>query len=361
MSAVTFPMLALNRSGGVRIVAALANGLADRGADVRIVAPSYACESPIPLRDSIALEVIRPRRGSRVDYMRRLVGAVRASEGVVVSTGYLTPFVIFLAVPQDARMFSVIQGVETVSHVQYGHRPFWAKPALTALARLGYRMPGRKITVSTFVADAIGRRFIDAVVNPGIRREFIDAIPPDRSPRPRGDRLILGVFPVEGTTKGAPDAAAAIASLQDGGARVSAMVYDVDYPASRFPAYVQRYTDVVPDRNAHTVRAFLGRCDAFLLPSLMEGFPLPPLEAMACGAAVVITDCGGMRDYAVDGENAIVVPPRNARAMADAVLRIEADEALRRRLVAGGYETAARFPEERFVARCADLVLRELR
>ena len=361
MSTVTFPMLALNRSGGVRIVAALANGLADRGAAVRIVAPSYACESPIPLRESIALDVIRARGHSRLDYMRRLVGAVRASEGVVVSTGYLTPFVIFLAAPQDARMFSVIQGVETVSHIRYGHRPSWMKPALTALARLGYRMPGRKITVSTFVADSIGRRFIDAVINPGIRREFIDAIPPHRNPRPRSGRLILGVFPVEGATKGASYAAAAIASLHHAGARVSAMVYDADYPASRFPAYVQRYTEAVPDPGAHTVRDFLGRCDVFLLPSLVEGFPLPPLEAMACGAAVVITDCGGMRDYAVDGENAVVVPPRNARAMVDAVTRIEADESLRRRLVAGGYDTAARFPEERFVARCADLVLRELR
>ena len=72
----------------------------------------------------------------------------------------------------------------------------------------------------------------------------------------------------------------------------------------------------------------------------MESFGLPPLEAMACGVPVVTTDCGGIRDYAVDGYNALIVPPGDPEAVADAVLKILRDDKFRERLVEHGIETA---------------------
>lgn len=50
--------------------------------------------------------------------------------------------------------------------------------------------------------------------------------------------------------------------------------------------------------------------DIFAFPSHIEGFGLPPLEAMACGTPVVTTDCLGVRDYVNNGKNAIMVPPK---------------------------------------------------
>jgi glycosyltransferase involved in cell wall biosynthesis len=360
MSTVHIPLLAMNRSGGIRIVTALANGLAARGVAVRFIVPDYANESPIPLAGSIHVDVIAAR--SKLDYMRRLVADISGAEGVVVSTGYLTPALIFLAQPQ-ARMFSVIQGVEIESHIRHGNRPGWMKPALRALARLGYRMPGYKITVSNFVADRIGRRFIDEVINPGIRSDFIDRIPADGAVRERHRRLRVGMLPVAGGTKGAPYAIAALESLAGQGADVEPVVYDVDYPADHFPDIFVRYRDEIAANGEAPadIASFYRSCDLFVLPSLYEGFPLPPLEAMACGTAVVISDCGGMRDYAVDGSNALVVPTADTAAIAAAVARIAGDEPLRRRLIRTGYETAAGLPEARFVQRCAESVIRVLR
>lgn len=361
MRTVTFPMLALNRSGGVRIVAALANGLAERGVAVTVLAPSYAAVPPVPLGDSVQLRVIEPARDSKVAYMGRLVTEIRRARGVVVATGYLTPSLYFAADPPDARMVSLIQGREIESHVRLGERPAWMKPGLAALGRLGYRIPGYRIAVSRFVADGVGRGRVDEVIHPGIRREFIEAIPSDGRPRPRsGNKLTVGMFAVEGATKGTHHAIAALEALHASGAEVAPVVYDVDYPADHIPDFVARYSTLARDPAQRTVAAFLRRCDVFVLPSLVEGFPLPPLEAMACGAAAVITDCGGMRDYAVDGRNALIVPPADARAIARAVARLAADEALRARLVRAGYETAARFPEERFVTRCSASIMRLL-
>ena len=57
------------------------------------------------------------------------------------------------------------------------------------------------------------------------------------------------------------------------------------------------------------------------------------------------TGTGGSTEYLRDGENCLLVPPGDARALAAAVARLAADPPLRARLVAGGRETAARFTE----------------
>lgn len=95
--------------------------------------------------------------------------------------------------------------------------------------------------------------------------------------------------------------------------------------------------------------------DAVLFPvTWEEPFGLVPLEAMSVGRPVVATGTGGSAEYLRDGENCLLVPPGDARALAGAVARLAADPPLRARLVAGGRETAAGFTEaalhERLIA-----------
>jgi glycosyltransferase involved in cell wall biosynthesis len=73
-----------------------------------------------------------------------------------------------------------------------------------------------------------------------------------------------------------------------------------------------------------------------VLPSDAEGFGLVLIEAMAAGVPVIGTNVPGIRDVIVDGENGILTPPRNPRALADAIERVLSDVTLRNTLVAGG-------------------------
>ena len=81
-----------------------------------------------------------------------------------------------------------------------------------------------------------------------------------------------------------------------------------------------------------------------------EPWGLVPLEAMAVGRPVVATCTGGSAEYLRDGENCLVVPAEDPDALARAVARLSSDAALRDRLRARGFETAARFTEASFHA-----------
>jgi len=89
----------------------------------------------------------------------------------------------------------------------------------------------------------------------------------------------------------------------------------------------------------------------FLQPSHHEGFGYTAVEAMACGCALVTTDNGGSRDYADDGETALVVPPGDPKGLADAAERLLRDATERTRLAAAGTELVrSRFDWDRTAA-----------
>ncbi len=96
-------------------------------------------------------------------------------------------------------------------------------------------------------------------------------------------------------------------------------------------------------RRQDVLPTYYRAADVVVVPSRYESFGLVAVEAMACGTPVVATRVGGLRFTVEDGEGGLLVPPRDAAALADAVRRVLGDTDLRSRLGAGARETAARF------------------
>lgn len=109
------------------------------------------------------------------------------------------------------------------------------------------------------------------------------------------------------------------------------------------------HLDVVPRTElAQRYRA----ADAVLFTSVwQEPFGLVPLESMACGTPVVGTGTGGSKEFCTDEVNCLLVPPADPAALAGAVRRLAADADLRRRLRAGGVQTASELTIDRYAAR----------
>lgn len=94
-----------------------------------------------------------------------------------------------------------------------------------------------------------------------------------------------------------------------------------------------------------------GESAYFVNCSYHEGWSIPNIEAMAAGCCVVTTDNDGCRDYAVDGENCLIVDRLDPRQMVEAVRRLEVDKVLRDKLRAGGKKTASEWKWEPVIER----------
>lgn len=103
-----------------------------------------------------------------------------------------------------------------------------------------------------------------------------------------------------------------------------------------------RFTGFVTDE---TLRLLYGCCSVFVYPSLYEGFGLPPLEAMACGAPVVASNRSSLPE--VVGDAGVLVDPLDIPVLAGAIHRVVSDDALREGLRAQGLARAKGFTWER--------------
>ncbi|MBA3231314.1 MAG: glycosyltransferase family 4 protein, partial [Acidobacteria bacterium] len=79
------------------------------------------------------------------------------------------------------------------------------------------------------------------------------------------------------------------------------------------------------------------------------GTPLTVLEALAMGKPIVATDADGLQDVLTSGRDALMVPKRDARALADAIVKLAQDPAERARLGTGARVTGAAYDIQLFV------------
>lgn len=104
---------------------------------------------------------------------------------------------------------------------------------------------------------------------------------------------------------------------------------------------------VPPDEN---LAAMYSAAQVYAFPSLFEGFGFPVVEAMRCETPVVCSNTTSLPE--LGGDAALTVPPTDVEALADALLRVLTDPALRGDMVERGRAQAARFTWES----CADFV-----
>jgi len=97
------------------------------------------------------------------------------------------------------------------------------------------------------------------------------------------------------------------------------------------------------------LRLLYSHADLFVFPSLYEGFGMPVLEAMACGAPVITSNVTSLPE--VVGDAAVLVNPEDPEELAEAILRVLENQTLREGLRAKGFERVRQFTWERAARR----------
>ena len=112
----------------------------------------------------------------------------------------------------------------------------------------------------------------------------------------------------------------------------------MSYPALR--ERLERLSNVEIVRYVPNINSFYQRCDVFVLPSVDDGFGMALFEAMANEVPCIATTHCGSSELLTPGRDGVVIPPRNAELLAEALLALYHQEELRRAIASAGRSTA---------------------
>ena len=155
--------------------------------------------------------------------------------------------------------------------------------------------------------------------------------------------------------KGSADGLGALQVVKTQLPELQATLFGAPEAPAELPAWVRYERTPSPER----LRKLYNASAVFLATSWTEGWGLPGCEALLCGCALAATDVGGHREYAVNGETALLSPPRDPAGLAQNVLKLLQDETLRLQLAEQGHAYVQRFTWERAVAGMERELIRE--
>jgi glycosyltransferase involved in cell wall biosynthesis len=344
---ISFVLSSLRLSGGVKAIIEIANRLQARGHQVSLVVPGCTLDPAMrrSVEPGITILESRARFSPHLNPFQMLALSASLAQAVppsdfVISTHTPTTLPVLLATRFLKR------GVPVWYFLDYPAM-FASRPVEAWLLRHALAWHTGALTISEFCRQVL----LDTKIRKPILNVSIGLNAPEKPQPPAGAAgeglARSGIKPVlflgdDRPRKGLADfmqAAEWVCRAEPGA--VLWIVSKVALPlASNLP---HRLFINPSDRElAELYRS----CAVFVSATWVEGFGLPPLEAMAYGAPVVMTDSGGGRDYARPFENCILVPPRTPQALADGILSVFRDPALASRLRENGPITAARFKWE---------------
>jgi glycosyltransferase involved in cell wall biosynthesis len=156
---------------------------------------------------------------------------------------------------------------------------------------------------------------------------------------------------------------AASALLEDGRLRLvcAGTLADEDRVKSEFPAALHAHIRVMPRVDQSTLAQLYREADAFIFPSLYEGFSRAIVEAMSSRLPIVCTSVGVAADALRHEESALIVPSHDAPAMVAAVRRLQSDPSFAQRLGDRAAEAARPYAFDGIAARTIDVLVKVAR
>jgi len=341
-------------AGGNKVICALAARLQGLGIQVTLVAPRLRPHPGLRLDPATEVKLVGPPGP-----FRDPVGLIRVGLGLSLA---IPPADVIIAT-HTSTLWSAYLGARRLGRPLvwfYQDYPemFWGRPLLALTHRLGPHLADGIAAVSRAGAEWLFAKFPGKTAFVGEALYHTEHLWPVPRPRPNSGYFRVLAFADERPRKGFNDLLKALGRLKRQHLRTVIWAVTSRPRAVALAATVANQLFFSPE-DPQLGDLYRG-CDVFVFPSRAEGFGLPPLEAMACGAPVVVADSRGIREYAVDGGNALVVPPGDDSALAQAINRLACDRELAAKLSRAGPETAARFSPEPVVDRFLGVVSRLL-
>lgn len=322
-------------TGGTRVIYEIIQRLREKGHEVGITAlikehdtDTFPYKIPITYVKRSLVSKIRSKGFFPFAHQKEIERCIPESD-VTIASYWLTAHPVYMA-----------NKGKLTYHMQHHEVIFCQNPYLKRLCAETYTLPMNKFVNSVWLKNQIKQNYrLDVpVINPGIDLDLFKVKETNRVRDIQKDntKKVLCLGRTE-HWKGLDYAVQATKLIQKKIPNMELILFGRTNPNLQNIKYrfVQSPTD-------DELVGLYNIVDAVICPSLYESFPLPPLEAMACGTPIITTQYG-TEDYAVHNKNALVVMPKDAKAIADQTIRVLENEYLKEILIKEGLKTVKKY------------------
>ena len=359
---ITFvlPMHTAGPVGGFKVVYEYANGLAERGHQVTVLHRKTPAARPgrrQRLREALVPWTKRPAAGNEnalapwfpihpdvcMEVVPEVTEETLPEANIIIATAWITAEWTASIAPRYGRKFYLVQDYEYF---------MTADSATRSRMERTFCGPFQTAAISPVVEEMLTA---SGANNPEYMPNGLDlktyCVQPDMAATARS---WIG-FPSRGEEfKRTEDAVAALYQVREK-MRLPLKVWT--FGLAR-PQWLPRWVTYHERPSDTQLRDLYSQTAVFVTPSEYEGWGLPGAEAMACGAALVSTDHGGVRAYARHGYTALLSKPRDVEALAANISALLENDDLRRRLAAAGQHHVQQFTWAAAVDRMESLLKR---
>jgi len=351
---ITFVMAGTGRTGGVRVLFEVGDRLARRGYNVTFLSLGFPSHEWFNFKGDVTF--LYPES----EYMPLLFPLLRKySLGDVINYGLRVlkiPYEIesykILAqnIPRDSDIvvatfcftaFAVHRANIGIGYYYIQHYEplfFSTNPYLYQIAKETYYLPLKWVVNSSWVNEQLRKRIgrQGPVIVPGVNTNVF--FPREVNRREDVNKTIISLGK-SSRIKGLNYLFEALEMIKKTNFELKLILYGNEpYLTKLSPVNTEYYYNPSDEE----LSKLYSLSDVAVTASLYESSPLPPLEAMACGTPVVTTRYG-TEDYCFNEINSLVVPPKDSKALANAILRLLKDENLKENLKKEGLKTAQCF------------------
>jgi glycosyltransferase involved in cell wall biosynthesis len=353
---INFVMMGTKKSGGTRHLFILANGLAEKGHEVTIISlgpkehiwfnfdkrvkfifpeksfffPGVGMKSVSSIFNGILRKISKNYEIDRIKLLAKNI----PNADVSIATYYPTAYSVFLS--GKGKMCYYVQHYEKI----------FSKDSFdSSLAEGSYYLPLRKFAVSDWLVKLMQLKSNSKVSYTGAGVD-LDVFKPSNK---KDEKTILGMFR-EDEWKGGKELFEAFNIIRKKDPEVKFKVIGNPITIKKrlkelgltieCEIFYGKNGEMLDDKS---VSKLFSESSLFLFTSHLEGFGSPPLEAMACGTPSVVTNCEGIRDFARNEVNSLIVPIKNSKKVAEAALRLLEDKELYKKIRKEGLITSRKF------------------
>lgn len=316
---VVIPVINLNISGGCKVLAQLANGLVRAHHKVELVIP-YDAHIHYPLL-------------CKITRVPKISKKYIPKGDIVLANYYKTFHACYEAWPKQCVRYSM------------GYEPYYVPDRNYAISTYQKKVP--TVTISRWLQKILWKEIgqSSTVIPPGLDLSVYYPQTNLSKPTSNEKKILYVARHPKVLIKGYKDFVESMEIVKRN-SQIPFKVYFICPENIRPPSYIQH--KIFRPISENSMADLYQTADLFVSTSWLEGFSLPPLEAMACGTPVVTTNSGGITDFCIQKKTALIVKKQNPNAIANGIITLLHNQTLAKQLSIHGLEMAQQYSLAQF-------------